>query len=69
MLPASLDEAASALDKDDFYRQTFGKMLIDYLLLMKRAELARFTAAQADNPPADAQAVTDWEMREYFEFF
>ncbi len=69
MLPTSLDEAASALDKDEFYRQTFGKTLVDYLLMMKRAELARFTAAQADNPPPDPQAVTDWEMREYFEFF
>jgi glutamine synthetase len=69
MLPTSLDEAASALDKDEFYRQTFGKSLVDYLLMMKRAELARYTAAQADNPPADGQTVTDWEMREYFEFY
>jgi glutamine synthetase len=69
MLPASLGEAADALDKDEFYRQKFGRTIIDYLLMMKRAELARFSAAQADSPPADPQAVTDWEMREYFEFF
>ena len=69
MLPTSLAEAVNALDKDDFYRESFGKTLVDYLLMMKRAELARFTAAQADNPPPDGQTVTDWEMREYFEFF
>ncbi len=68
-LPTSLDDAIGALDKDEFYRQTFGKILIDYLLMMKRAELARYAAAQADNPPPSGQTVTDWEMREYFEFF
>ena len=69
MLPTSLEEAVGALDKDEFYRQTFGKTLVDYLLMMKRAELTRYSAAQADNPPPEGQQVTDWEMREYFEFF
>jgi len=36
---------------------------------MKRAELARYEAALAEKPPAEGQEVTDWEMREYFEFF
>jgi glutamine synthetase len=69
LLPSSLEDAIGALDKDEFYRQAFGKILVDYLLMMKRAELARYAAAQADNPPPAGQAVTDWEMREYFEFF
>jgi hypothetical protein len=36
---------------------------------MKRAELARYDAAIAENPLADALDVSDWEMREYFEFY
>ena len=36
---------------------------------MKRAELARYEAAIAEQPPADGQDISDWEMREYFEFF
>jgi glutamine synthetase len=69
MLPTSLDEAATALDKDEFFRQAFGKTLVDYLLTMKRAELKRYTESLASHPPAADQPVTEWEMREYFEFF
>jgi hypothetical protein len=36
---------------------------------MKRAEVARYEAALDARPPAEGQDVTDWEMREYFEFF
>ncbi len=36
---------------------------------MKRAELARYEAAIAENPPPEGQDVSDWEMREYFEFY
>jgi hypothetical protein len=36
---------------------------------MKRAELARYEASLASSPPAEGQDVSDWEMREYFEFF
>ncbi len=32
-------------------------------------ELARYEAAVAENPPAEGQDVSDWEMREYFEFY
>jgi len=69
MLPTSLADAIRALDADDFYRKAFGDTLVDYLLQMKRAELARYEAALAEKPPAEGQEVTDWEMREYFEFF
>jgi glutamine synthetase len=69
MLPTSLATAIEALDKDGFYREAFGATLVDYLLTMKRAEVSRYEAALADNPPADPGDVTDWEMREYFEFF
>jgi glutamine synthetase len=69
MLPTSMAEAADALEKDDFYTGAFGKSLTDYLLMMKRAELDRYNAAIAENPPTEDQPVSDWEMREYFEFF
>ncbi|HEX3922464.1 MAG TPA: glutamine synthetase family protein [Streptosporangiaceae bacterium] len=69
MLPTSLADAVSALDGDKFYRQAFGDTLVNYLLQMKRAELARYDAAVAQNPPAEGQDVSDWEMREYFEFY
>jgi glutamine synthetase len=69
MLPTSLAEAVGALDADDFYRKAFGDTLVDYLLLMKRAELKRYEASLAESPPAEGHDVSDWEMREYFEFF
>jgi glutamine synthetase len=70
-LPGSLSEAVAALDADQFYRSVFGATLVDYLVMMKRAELRRYedalaSAAAAGLPAAD---VSDWEMREYFEFF
>jgi hypothetical protein len=43
--------------------------MVDYLVQMKRAELTRYEAAVAQDPPADGQDISDWEMREYFEFF
>ena len=57
-LPASLWEAADALDADTFYREAFGAPFVDYLVQMKRAESQRFLST-----------VTDWETREYLEFF
>ncbi|MBO0802671.1 MAG: glutamine synthetase [Nocardiopsaceae bacterium] len=69
MLPASLDEAVDALARDTFYRKAFGDTLVDYLIQMKRAELARYSAAIAEEPPPEGQDVSEWEMREYFEFY
>jgi glutamine synthetase len=68
-LPATLAEAVAALAPDEFFRKAFGDILVDYLLQMKRSEIARYEAAIAENPPPDGQAVSDWEMREYFEFY
>lgn len=69
-LPASLASAVKALDGDAFYRTTFGDTLVDYLVMLKRAEIARYEAALAAAGSTDsAGEVTDWEMREYFEFF
>ena len=69
MLPTSLSGAVDALAQDGFFRKAFGDTLVDYLLQMKRAELARHDAAVAENPPPEGQDVTDWEMHEYFEFY
>jgi glutamine synthetase len=69
MLPTSLAEAVGELEKDSFFRGAFGDVLVDYVLQMKRAELARYEAALAENPPPEGQEVSDWEMREYFEFY
>ena len=70
MLPASLAEAVTALDADGFYREAFGDTLIDYLVMMKRAEIRRYEEALASGPASDSGSdVSDWEMREYFEFF
>ena len=69
MLPASLSDAVGALVEDQFFRGAFGDVMVDYLVQMKRAELVRYEAAVAQDPPADGQDISDWEMREYFEFF
>lgn len=69
LLPKSLAEAAAALDSDSFYRGQFGDTFVDYYLMMKRAEHARYAQALEENPPTTGQAVSDWEMREYFEIY
>ena len=69
MLPTSLADAVQALDADEFYRKAFGDTLVSYLVMMKRDEIGRYTAALAERPVPDGQDVSDWEMREYFEFF
>jgi len=69
-LPTSLAAAVKSLDGDSFYRAAFGDTLVDYLVMMKRAEISRYEAGLAELGKADApDEVSDWEMREYFEFF
>ncbi len=69
MLPTSLGDAISALAEDTFYRKAFGNVIVDYLIQMKRAEFARYESDIAQNPPPEGQDVSEWEMREYFEFY
>jgi len=72
-LPASLKEAVEALDADQFYRSVFGPTLVDYLVMMKWSEIRRYedalVSAAATSAGGAAADVSDWEMREYFEFF
>jgi len=57
-LPTNLMDAVAELDKSAVFRDALGDQFVDYLLHIKRAELARFLST-----------VTDWEHREYFELF
>jgi glutamine synthetase len=57
-LPRSLMEAIEAFAEGSLYRRAWGDEFVNYLLTLKRAEVARFLAT-----------VTDWEQREYFEIF
>lgn len=67
-LPATLGDALDALDKDSLFRDRFGSGFVDFYLMMKRSELARYDAALADAEDKDAAAAA-WQMREYFEFY
>ncbi|MEI6158443.1 MAG: glutamine synthetase family protein [Roseococcus sp.] len=58
MLPRSLAEALDALEASEAAATLFGRPFLDYLMRIKRAEIARFEAE-----------VTAWEHREYFEIF
>jgi glutamine synthetase len=69
LLPTSLSAAVAALDADGFYRKAFGDTLIAYLVMMKRFEIQRYLDALEEAPVTDGQDVSDWEMREYFEFY
>jgi glutamine synthetase len=68
-LPASLSDAVAALDADGFYRKAFGDTLVAYMVMMKRFEIQRYLDGLDEAPLAEGQDVSDWEMREYFEFF
>ena len=57
-LPRSLGEAIDGFAGSELYRTAWGAEVVEYLLMLKRSEWARFLAA-----------VTDWEQREYFNRF
>ncbi len=57
-LPANLESALSRFEASDLLREEFSDPFVNYLLAIKRHEVARFNAF-----------VTDWEQREYFEVF
>jgi glutamine synthetase len=57
-MPATLEHALDLLDDSQRLRDGLGDGFVDYFLLVKRAEVARFHAE-----------VTDWEHREYFDLF
>jgi glutamine synthetase len=70
-LPVTLADALGALEASTFYRKAFGDAFVDYMVAMKRSEVTRYEAWLAEHPDQDTyvNGVTDWEHREYFEYF
>jgi glutamine synthetase len=69
-LPKSLPAALDALEREPVFRRELGDVFIDYFLKLKRNEAGRFQKwleEGGDQPPDDG--TTDWEQREYFDFF
>ena len=69
-LPKSLPEALDALEQSALFRQELGAVFTDYVLKLKRNEAGRFQRWLEEGgvqPPDDG--TTDWEQREYFDFF
>ena len=62
-LPGSLAEALDALEGNTCFRSGFGDAFVDYVLTIKRGEIARARADGEDQP----DQVTGWEHREYFD--
>jgi len=57
-LPATLDVALEALERDDQFRALVGNEFVEVFTTMKRSELMRLKAH-----------VTDWERAEYLEMY
>ena len=70
LLPKSLPASLNALEKEALFRTEFGGVFIDYFLKLKRNEAGRFQRWLEETGTTDAgEATTDWEQREYFDFF
>jgi glutamine synthetase len=70
LLPKSLPASLNALEKEPLFRSEFGGAFIDYFLKLKRNEAGRFQRWLEETGTTDAgEATTDWEQREYFDFF
>jgi glutamine synthetase len=66
-LPATLDEALTALRDNACFRAGFGEGFISYYTHLKDAEIARY---RTETVGRETQAdVTEWEHREYFDLF
>jgi len=62
--------ALDALDKEPLFRKATGEVFIDYYLKLERNEAGRYQrwVDEGRVVPAD-DGTTDWEQREYFDFF
>ena len=70
LLPKSLSAALDALEREPLFRKEFGEVFIDYFLKLKRNEAGRFQKWLEEAGVKDAgDDTTDWEQREYFDFF
>lgn len=70
LLPKTLAEALAALEGSGLFRREFGDVFIDYFLKLKRNEAGRFQTwlEEGGVQPPDNET-TEWEQREYFDFF
>jgi glutamine synthetase len=70
LLPKSLPAALEALEAEPLFRKAFGTVFLDYYLKLKRTEAGRYLrwVEQGGKVPPD-DGTTDWEHREYFDFF
>jgi glutamine synthetase len=70
LLPKSLPAALNALEKEPLFRTEFGSVFIDYFLKLKRNEVGRFQRwLEQTDAKEGGEETTDWEQREYFDFF
>jgi glutamine synthetase len=70
LLPKSLPEALNALEQELLFRAQLGDVFVNYFLKLKRNEAGRFqTWLDETGVKDDGETTTDWEQREYFDFF
>ena len=70
MLPTSLSDALKLFEQEKLFTEELGELFVTYYTKLKRTELGRFEQFSKDNgidPASDA--TTEWEQREYFDFF
>ena len=60
MLPADLAAAIDLLEGPGVFRDAFGEPFVDYFISLKRAELARYEAALAEETAAPVNGVSQW---------
>ena len=69
-MPKSLPEALNALEQAAVFRAALGDVFVDYFLKLKRNEAGRYQQwLQETGTKDDGGTTTDWEQREYFDFF
>jgi glutamine synthetase len=69
-LPRSLSAALDALEREPLFRKELGDVFLDYFLKLKRNETDRFARWLEDAGIKDpGEETTEWEQREYFDFF
>jgi len=70
LLPTSLAAALAALEREPLFRKELGDVFLDYFLKLKRNELGRFERWLEETGVKNAgDETTEWEQREYFDFF
>jgi len=69
MLPKTLPAALAALEQEPLFRRELGDVFVDYFLKLKRNEAGRFQQWLKDAGVEQTDEPTEWEQREYFDFF